>query len=88
MRRVWSFLPSPSPCPSATGALAVTLGVHVPFLSPFVCPETAVPPLDTMYGDSSIDNVLYVELCPRARLVERSCVVSVDDHDSQMIKRP
>lgn len=33
-------------------------------------------------------NVLYVEMCPCARLVERTCVVSVDDHDSQMIKIP
>lgn len=33
-------------------------------------------------------NVLYVETCPCARLVECTCVVSVDDHDSQIIKRP
>lgn len=31
-------------------------------------------------------NVLYVEMCPCARLVD--CVVLVDDHDSQIIKRP
>lgn len=33
-------------------------------------------------------NVLYVEMCPCARLVECTCVVSVDDHKSQIIKIP
>lgn len=71
----------PSPCHRCPGCAT---GGACAILVPFCVPKTAVlPSRHNVCGDSSID-----QCTVRGAVSSCSCVVSVDDRDSQMIKGP
>lgn len=74
---LWHWVCQHVPCQCASICVLLTTETAVHLYRHNVCG-------DYLYRH----NVLYVEMCPCARLVECTCVVSVDDHESQIIKIP